>query len=307
MVNPIPSPVNQRLEQQLDDCISRLESIIGSDVLVFVGDMTGGVDDIIRYAVEQKRQASPRRKTKLEKLTVIITTLGGYIEVAQRIVDTLRYHYRVVDFIVPNYAYSAGTVLVMSGDAIFMDYYSRLGPIDPQVETMEGRQVPALGYLKQWERLLKRAEDGVITLPEVQLMIQRFDQAELYKYEQARELSCSLLEQWLATYKFKNWKVSKTRGLKVDQRMRRRRAREISEALSDPDQWHIHGYGISKDVLTRRLNLIIDDIDSDPILAQQLKDYQNLLDDYMTKMRQQTIIQIKGMYHPFSYRERTDA
>jgi len=53
----------------------------------------------------------------------------------------------VVDFLIPSHAMSAGTILAMSGDAIHMDYYSVLGPIDPQVENQEGRLIPALGYL----------------------------------------------------------------------------------------------------------------------------------------------------------------
>ena len=61
----------------------------------------------------------------------------------QRIAETLRHHYDRVEFIVPNYAMSAGTVLVMSGDAIHMDYFSVLGPIDPQVRDETGRQLPA--------------------------------------------------------------------------------------------------------------------------------------------------------------------
>ena len=47
-------------------------------------------------------------------------------------VETLRHHYDIVDFVVPTHAYSAGTIFVMSGDSIYMDYYSRLGPIDPK-------------------------------------------------------------------------------------------------------------------------------------------------------------------------------
>src|SRR6266478_8628579 len=41
----------------------------------------------------------------------------------------------------------------MSGDSIYMDYYSRLGPIDPQVETRQGKNVPALGYLERYNAL----------------------------------------------------------------------------------------------------------------------------------------------------------
>ena len=198
-----PITANAHIEQKLNECITEIEATLDSDVLVLVGDIVVGVDDAIRDIVEEKRRQDPKQN----KLTVIITTLGGYIEIVHRIVDTLRHHYKFVEFIIPNYAYSAGTVFVMSGDEIYMDYYSRLGPIDPQVNNQEGRQVPALGYLKQWERLLEKAKNGSITLPEIQLMIQRFDQAELYEYEQARELSVSLLEEWLAKYKFKNWNV----------------------------------------------------------------------------------------------------
>lgn len=286
---------NDYIEQKLNESIKALETTLDSDVLAFVGDITGGVDDCFREIIEQKVKRRPRR----DKLTVILTTLGGYIEIVQRIVDTLRHHYKVVEFIVPNYAYSAGTVFVMSGDRIHMDYYSRIGPIDPQVETQDGKSVPALGYLKQWERLLKKAQDGEITLPEIQLMIQRFDQAELYKYEQARELSIALLEEWLAKYKFKNWTITKTHRISVTTAMRKKRAKEIAEELNNTDRWHTHGYGISMQVLHRKLKLIIDDFSKNPTLSGQIADYQNLLDDYMSKMRHGGTIHIEGIYRVF--------
>lgn len=122
-------------------------------------------------------------------MIVILETEGGYIEVAQRIAETLRHHYKRVEFVVPNFAMSAGTVLVMSGDAIHMDYFSILGPIDPQVDNVNGQQVPALGYLVQYDRLLKKAQQGTLNTAEITFLIEKFDPAELYRYEQARELS----------------------------------------------------------------------------------------------------------------------
>lgn len=217
----------------------------------------------------------------------------------QRIVDTLRHHYDIVDFIIPNYAFSAGTVFAMSGDAIFMNYYSRLGPIDPQYETPEGKTVPALGYLIQYERLLDKAKDGTITLPEVQLMIEGFDQAELYKYEQARELSISLLKEWLVKYKFKNWKKTSTRHLPVTAAIKKKRASAIAKKLNDTDKWHVHGYGISMDVLRKDLKLVIDDFSTDQQLDHRIKQYTTLLDDYMTKMRQAGVVHTVGIYQAF--------
>ncbi len=286
---------NEFIEQQLDKHLRDLEQILESDALTFIGGIVGGVDDVVKNVVEQKRSNYKKR----DKLTVFLTTLGGYIEVVQRIVDTLRYHYKIVDFVIPNYAFSAGTVLALSGDSIHMDYYSRLGPIDPQFESPNGKMVPAVGYLIQWGRLLEKAQNGTITLPEVQLMIEGFDQAELYQYEQARELSISLLKEWLVKYKFKNWKKTGTRGIPVTPQMKIDRAEQIAKELNNTERWHVHGYGISMDVLIKHLNLVIDDYGTNSKLCDKIKQYHTLLDDYMTKMSQMGVLHKVNIYRPF--------
>lgn len=88
---------------------------------------------------------------------------------------------------------SAGTILAMSGDAILMDYYSVLGPIDPQIPDQDGNLVPALGYLIQYQKLLAKGQKGRLSTAEMQLLLS-FDQTKLYAYEQARDLSRSLLQ-----------------------------------------------------------------------------------------------------------------
>ena len=80
-------------------------------------------------------------------------------------------------------------------------------------------------------------------------MLLNFDQAELFKFDQARQLSIRLLRGWLAKYKFKDWTTTTGRGLRVDDRMRESRAEEIALALSDISRWNSHGYGIAMDVL----------------------------------------------------------
>ena len=233
------------------------------DVITFVGSLLYGSEAVFRDQVEGI--ASDSRK---ERLIVILETGGGYIEVVQRIAETLRYHYNRAEFVVPNFAMSAGTVLVMSGDAIHMDYFSILGPIDPPVDNVNGKQVPALGYLVQYERLLKKAQRGTLSAAEITFLIEKFDPAELYRYEQARELSISLLKEWLVQYKFKNWKSTETRGIVVTPRLRRLRATAIARKLSRSDYWHSHGRGISMEVLRRDLNLRIDDFGKDHTLSE---------------------------------------
>jgi ClpP class serine protease len=75
----------------------------------------------------------------------------------------------------------------MSGDKIFMNYFACLGPIDPQIEK-DGKLVPALSYLNQFQRLSDKEEKGTLNTAEFALL-NKLDLGELYQFEQARELS----------------------------------------------------------------------------------------------------------------------
>ncbi len=276
------------IEDQLGSLLADLELLIGADALTFIGPITYGADDLIRAEVEA---ITPRRS----KLALILETGGGYIEVAQRIADTLRHHYANVEFIVPNFAMSAGTVLVMSGDAIYMDYYSTLGPIDPQVQR-SGSMVPALGYLEQYARLIKKAQGGTITTAEVTYLIKHFDPAELYNYEQARELSISLLKEWLVRYKFKNWTKTESRGKKVTLKMREQQAAKIANLLNNIQHWHSHSRGISLEVVRRDLGLQIEDFGAMPEFGGKLRAYYKLLQGYMMRRAHGVVIHRRGRY-----------
>lgn len=284
------------VEGQINQYATTLEQILDSDLLTYYGPLIEGVDDLVIESVEHMRE----RENPRDKLTFIITTQGGYIGVVHRMVDSIRHHYSVVNFIVPNYAYSAGTILVMSGDAIYMDYYSRLGPIDPQVEKDNGEMVPALGYLVQWDRLLKKAQDQTITQAEIHLMqSDQFDQATLYKYEQERELSISLLQEWLVKYKFKNWNRTASRHKIVTPRMKTARAKRIAEELNNTQRWHVHGHGISMAVLRRDdINLIIDDFGTDTALNSAIKRYYNLFERHSKDLSVDVALHRIGEYHP---------
>ena len=284
---------NELIESQLNDLIENIESTTSGDCLSYYGQIAFGADDAIRDAVETLRGRSKRRGNKL---VIILETEGGFAEVARRISDTIRNHYVVVDFLIPSYAMSAGTILAMSGDAIYMDYYSVLGPIDPLVESQDGnRLIPAMGYLIKYEELLNKANTGMAGAAELEILL-NFDQGELYSYEQARELSVSLLEEWLVKYKFKNWKTTDKRGIKVTQSMKKQRAREIATNLNDPRRWNSHGIGINIERLRRDLNLKIDDFGNIDELNEPIRSYHKLLKDYMQKRSQRAVVHTRKAY-----------
>lgn len=283
------------VRRQLNLLLIEIEQDLNADVLTYVGPISYGADDHIRDAIE----ALKRHK---KKLVFILETTGGYAEVARRISDALRNKYRSVEFLVPSYAMSAGTILAMSGDAIWMDYYSVLGPIDPQVPSPDGtRFIPALGYLIKYYELLAKANAGNAGAAELEILL-NFNQGELYSYEQARNLSVALLEEWLAKYKFRNWVKTERRGQPVTKAMKKARAREIAHKLNDVQRWNSHGIGINKEVLKRELKLKIDDFGANKVLSGHVREYHKLLLDYLGRISQTSVVQTRDEFQPVPWR-----
>jgi hypothetical protein len=264
-----------------DQGLSEIEEHVDADAIAILSPIAWGLEHHVRMAVEPREN---RRST----LLVLLDTTGGVVEVVERIVRVLRTHYREVRFLIPDRALSAGTILAMSGDAILMDYHSVLGPIDPQVERA-GKLVPALSYLHQYEVLQAKSREGTLTTADV-LLLQQLDLAELHQFELARELSISLLKEWLATCKFKDWKVTEDRGMAVTDAMREQRADSIARSLSQHDRWQTHGRGISMQTLTDELKLKIDDYGSDAVLSERVWKYFWFLRDYMIRQGAESLV-----------------
>ncbi|MDT8399079.1 MAG: hypothetical protein RQ899_10740 [Pseudomonadales bacterium] len=277
--------VDGLVENILLNLNDELAQEFSGDVLFLKSGMMQPIDDLLRIEVEAINNGNKKGDSK-DKLVVLLETTGGYIEVVERIVKIFRNHYQEVEFVVPNYAYSAGTVLVMSGDEIHMDYHSILGPIDPQFETDGDAIVPGMGYLAKYEELVKTINDtGDVNGVKAELayLVQRFDPAKLYHIEQAIEHSIALLKEWLPIYKFKDWTVT-SRGMKVTKEMKEQRAHEIAEILGKSDRWHSHGRGISLVELTdEEIKLKVENFGLKPKLSKKIRTYYSLLIDYMYK------------------------
>ena len=263
--NPIPISTTDVEGFYLNNSLQAIEDNVQEDALLIYGPLLGGMDSRVRIALDSLDE-------KKENLFVVVDTPGGVVEVVERIVRTMRHHYDRVTFAVPDRAMSAGTVLVLSGDSILMDYHSCLGPIDPQIERADGTLVPALSYLEQYERLMKKEEEGILTTADV-VLLEKLELAELHKFELAKDLSISLIKNWLVEYKFRNWERTETRGLEVTDQMKQDRAKEIAELLNAQKMWMSHGRGIHMDTLKDVLGLKIDDYEEKPELRQQVWNY----------------------------------
>ena len=251
-----------------------IEDLLDADCLTIISPIQVGLEHLVKVAIEAREE---RRKT----LVVILDTPGGVVEIVERIVRVLRQRYVEVRFIIPDRAMSAGTVLAMSGDEILMDYHSCLGPIDPQLEK-DGRLVPALSYLSQFETLIQKSQSETLSTAEV-VLLQKLDLAELHQFQLARDLSISLLKTWLTSYKFKDWVKTETRGVEVTLEMKEERASWIAHQLNDHERWLTHGRGIDMRTLQDELNLKIEDFGARHELKKAVWDYFWFLRDHMRR------------------------
>ena len=268
------SPIDDTLRLMLQAKQEALEQYLNADVFVYYGSLAPVSANMFAKLVEDLKADAVKR----DKLYVILTTLGGSAEIVERYVNILRHHYSEVNFIVPDYAYSAGTIFCMSGDSILMDYISVLGPIDPQVPNKDNRYVAALGYLDKINEFIDKAANGTLTKAEL-IWLKELDLGEIRSFEQARDLTTDLLTKWLVNYKFKNW-TQHHNGTEVTQDDKKERAAEIAKELSDNKKWKSHGKGISIAEL-RALKLKIEDYGEDERLRSLIRDYYNAMDEYV--------------------------
>ena len=272
---------------QLTLHLKKIGTTLDADVVAIVSPILPGLELRLRDAID----ALPDKK---DSVVVILDTQGGIVEVVERMVTALRHVYGNVTEIVPDRAMSAGTIFALSADRIMMDHLSSLGPIDPQIER-DGKLVPALSYLNQFERLNNKAQTGALTTAEYAL-VSKLDLGELYQFEQARELSIELLIKWLSKYKFKNWKKTKDRQLDVTPEMKEDRANEIAALLNNPERWHSHGRAIEMRTLQEEVRLKIDDLADNAILHQDIRDYFELLKDYMHREQLMSFIHTREYF-----------
>jgi hypothetical protein len=260
-----------------------LEQKLDSDVVCYFGRIHPQYFRPFRNFIEQvvarsERKFSPGKRA----ISIVLKTPGGSVETAERIVTVVRKHFDIVNYVVPDLAMSAGTIICMSGDKIYMDYSSALGPIDPQVLTSDGSgYVAALGYLDKVAEITAKSQ----LAPADVVLLKSLDLAKLALYEQARDLSIDLIKDWLVEYKFKNWNKHRTTnpGTTVTQDQKEARAEEIARELASHKVWHSHGRSLDLRKLNR-LKLEIDDYSDDADLTAAIRGYNDPLTSYTERL-----------------------
>lgn len=201
------------------------------------------------------------RKVEIENLDFYIETPGGSGEAAEVIADFVHEQFNKISFLISGESKSAGTILVLSGDDIYMTKSGSLGPIDAQVKI--GRTVISAYDYMEWVKQKKAKADKDKSLsPFDATMIAQISPGELEGVNNALKFAEVMVKEWLAKYKFKDWTETETNHTKVTDAMRKERAEQIALELTKHDKWKSHGRSLNiknLEDIGLRINLIDDD------------------------------------------------
>ncbi len=137
---------------------------------------------------------------------VLLHSPGGSPDATERLVKLLRSHFKEVDFLIPHSAYSAATMLALSGNNIILHPSAILSPIDPQINGIPARMIK-----NSFEKIRKiiEKEGPEALLPYIPL-IEKYSLNLLELCEDAESLSKQLVSSWLKEYMFKGENNSET-------------------------------------------------------------------------------------------------
>jgi hypothetical protein len=276
--------VDQLTNSILNGANNEVAKLLEAECILVNSGMFPPLDDQFRVAIEELREGD----STIDHLVVLLETSGGVMEIVERLVAVMRHHYSKVSFVIPNYAYSAGTVLALSGDHIYMDYYSVLGPIDPQVRASDGNYIPGHGMIAKFNELrdtINSATSPEDVIAELTFLTKNFDPGQIFQIEQSIQHGITLITEWLPKYKFKDWKETEGAKTRVTDKMKKDRAESIAKTLGDASKWHSHGRGIPMSRLVdNELKLKIDDFGDNKDLSSHIKNYHGLAIDYYAKI-----------------------
>ena len=176
-------------------------------------------------------------------LDLLLHTTGGSIDAAEKLMGMMRRHVGTAELraIVPDFAKSAGTLMVLGADSVLMSDMSELGPIDPQARLFD-RWQSVQNYIDSYSEhaeTLKTDRDNIAA----QIMLGKLDPATLKLCRSAKERARQAAENLLKRGMFRksgNWTLT------------------VRELL-DTSRWFSHGQMISwEDARDPQIGLVVE-------------------------------------------------
>ncbi len=139
-------------------------------------------------------------------LVLVLHTPGGSINAAETLVEYLHQKFNYIEAVVPVYAMSAGTMISLAADKIWMGRQSQLGPIDPHFQ-MRDRMISAGAVVSQFEEAKKDILSGLDPARTAALwapVLQHLGPSLLMDAKNALHYGEKMVARWLERRQFKS-------------------------------------------------------------------------------------------------------
>jgi len=204
------------------ELIKAIEGESGSRLICYVSGKAAMIDrDDTAGFMELLHNIQPE-----ENVDLLLHTGGGDVDAAEKLTALVQAtvgngQLRVI---IPDFAKSAGTLMILGADAFIMSDTSELGTIDPQIWSNDGRGNVICHSVLSYLDAFKTHSDALRENPEdpvARLMLSKLDPTTLRHYEAIRDRARSFAESQL-----------KRKGRNFSQ---------ITSALMDIGRWPSHG------------------------------------------------------------------
>jgi hypothetical protein len=255
------------LRTELQDLIKQYNKKRGTSLFIFaaaifkshIPDVAMNKDDYYTFYDFLKEEPS-------ENIDIFIETPGGSGDTSEEIARFLHKKFKKISFVIAGEAKSAGTILALSGHDILMTETGSLGPIDAQVRI--GRSFVSAHDYNEWiNQKRSDAERYKVLNPVDAVMIAQISPGELLQVYHSLKYAQDLVKEWLPNYKFNSWNKTETRQIEVTDEMRKARAAEVAEILTNHTLWREHGRSIKIEDLKNIVQLRVTEVDKDPDLS----------------------------------------
>jgi len=267
IVGSMVSPTHD-VAGELKQAVQDIAALRGRPCIMYVGNVVNGNNDSAVVSKDDLPFTEMVASIPAEerRVDIFLATNGGDGAQIARFVNNLRPRFDEVDFLIPSRCMSAGTLFALSGDHIWMNPQACLGPIDPQVPNSSGRFVPAQALLLLVEKLQQDGQAAMAAghgVPWTAVrIIDTIDKKDLGAAISATGYSETLAQQFLMSYKFRNWTIRQSSQQAVTPEYRQERAARVARELASHARWQDHGHAVSREVLWSEIKLLIDHPDA---------------------------------------------
>jgi hypothetical protein len=184
------------------ECYKQIESLRNNRLLVyfsnFLNSAPGAIIDL--HDVLGFTDLISTTPDNIESVDILIHSGGGMPDATERIVGLLRQRFKTVNFLIPHSAYSAATMLALSGNEIILHQSATLGPIDPQINGSAAKSIKR-GFDNAIDKIKQLGPNAIAAYVP---LLEKYTLQLLELCDDAEKLSQDLVSEWLQKYMCSN-------------------------------------------------------------------------------------------------------